>query len=276
MPRCVKCGREIPAGYTYCPNCGAEQIPVAAAAPTPPKKSRRKFLGAGIAVAVAVVLGFLGWRQYGEDLKDWLNRILGGEPTKTTTVTTKPTTPTLTTPKPTTTVTTTPTTTTAATTTTETPTLVWPIDKPVPPERDWEKTVYPYIEVLGGTTTAWGAEGYKLEFFLQNSGEGPSFCTVMELYAGPYRTETWSNPLRDYELVERRTVILHPGEVKRVGLWHRIPAGVGSGTLVACCYDPLYDPREFRMDSGAPLNSLFGATPLEKHRQATFGGYLYT
>jgi len=244
-------------------------------------------LGAGIAAAAVIVLGFLGWRQYGEDLKDWLERILGGEPTTTTTLTTKPS---PTTPQTTTTGTTTPmttttpittttphttTTATTATTTTETPTLVWPIDKPEPPEMSWEKTAYPYIEVLGGTTTAWGSEGYRLEFFLQNSGEAPSFCTVMELYAGPYHTEQFDNPLRDYELVERKTVILHPGEIKRVDLWHRIPAGIGSGTLIACCYDPLFDPREIGMDTDAPLNSLWGASPLEKHRQFTFGGYLY-
>jgi len=286
LTRCVKCGKEFPGEYSYCPNCGAEQTPVAAAAATAPKKGRRGFLKAGIAAIALILLGFLGWHQYGEDLKDWLKRVLGGEPTTTTTTTKPPTTaPATTTPTTTTAATTVPTTTTTATptatattttTTAETPTLVWPIDKPVPPERVWESAVNPYIEAAGGVTTAHGPEGYEHQFFVGNLGDAPSFCTVVELYAGPYHSELWDNPLRDYHLVDRKTVVLHPGESKSISLRYRRAAGTGSGTLVAACYDPLLDPRGFRMESDAPLSTLYNPATRVTHRHVSFGGYVYS
>jgi len=289
LTRCVKCGKEFPGEYSYCPNCGAEQTPVAAAAATAPKKGRRGFLKAGIAAIALILLGFLGWHQYGEDLKDWLKRVLGGEPTTTTTTTKPPTTMATTTPTTTTTTltTATPTTTATATTTTteETPTLVWPMNKPEPPRRDWLKMVNPYLKA--------GGQGDLGEAMIAalNLGDAFSYCATIDLYLAPdpgapedhlqARLKDCALAIRwsgqavppggrlDFYITDKINARDWPDKFKEelrrayTGLNFvdviYLPAAFKEGlpNHVVVVYDPLLDPRGFRMDGDAQLKTLF-------------------
>lgn len=44
--------------------------------------------------------------------------------------------------------------------------------------------------------------------WIRNSGDAPSYSTVVELYDGPYSEES---PLKDYRLVDYASLILQPG-----------------------------------------------------------------
>lgn len=264
---CLSCGKEVPVGARFCDGCGAELRVQQAPQPSAPahststrKTSRRKYLVGALAAAMALIGGYLTLKKIP----------FPGEPTPTSTPKPTPTpSPTLT---PTPTFTPTPTPTPSPTpkptpTPTPTPTLVWPRDKPQPVKKNWEKITTPYLEATWGVTTAHGSEGYKQEIWIRNSGDAPSYSTVVELYDGPCSGES---PLKDYRLADYTSLILQPGEEKVVSLWVRRPAGTGRARFIGICYDPLLDPRGFRMDSEAALKTI------ERHRHVMLGGYFYS
>jgi len=277
MPFCPKCGKEVSPDALFCPYCGAPLTPVEK------KKSRRKLLGALIGVGAFSVLGFLAYRYYGSEIKAVVDELLGKTTTitKTTTAkatgTTAPETTTGTTiTSATSTTTTTPSTklpatstlttatssytatstseTATTTATTSSTTTAPPTVTAIPelPERDWSRSLTPYIRVGG---QAWYTEA---ETCVINEGDIASYYVFAELYGGPspWRRELKfiDHPLNSFELMWRKIITLNPGQ--RVDFKFELDESAPK-VLVWVAYDPIFDPKGFRMNSDEKLRAVF-------------------
>jgi len=263
MPYCPKCGREVSPEDSFCRNCGTSLVPVVQYPPThpvvapPPKRSRRKFIGAVVGISALALLGFFAYQQYGKELE----KLFGQETTSTTKIvtTSKQTTtaqPYVTTTAGTTTITTTTSPySTTTTTTTTTPAVAWPRDKPEWIERDWEETVYPYLVAYCQ------AEREAVETTVVNEGNATAYFAVLELYAlGRYRFDEpnrhLDHSLRELVLLRRFSgIVLHPGERKNFQFVIDAPPKIYD-PVVWICYDPILDPKGFSVDSNAELRSV--------------------
>jgi hypothetical protein len=281
MVYCSRCGREVDPLWTHCPYCGAPLTP-AAQQPVPEKrKDRRKLVAALVGLSGLLGLGYVAYRYYGDEIIAIIERLSGqaGQPTeaKTTTITktiesttsqssseaatTSSEALTTTSPQYTTTLTTTPTTspttsTTETLTTTTSPTTATYVI-PELPERAWEELTYPYITV--------GGQAYldEAQTNVINEGDAPSFYTVLELYQGPVPSRVpglkfIEHPLNSFKLTWRKVVTLNPGQRLDFDFSGSI---LSYDVLVWVCYDPILDPRGFRMDSDAPLSIIFRRGP---------------
>lgn len=129
------------------------------------------------------------------------------------------------------------------------------------PERVWERLAYPYIRVGGQ------AMHDKVQVNVTNEGDSPSFYTVLEFYQSsvPNRypeLKLIEHPLNSFKPMWRRITSLAPGQRLDFDLSGVTPR---HEVLVWVCYDPLLDPRRFRMDSDAELRSIFRSS-LERER----------
>lgn len=274
MVYCSRCGKEVDPQWTHCPYCGNPLIPSYQQPVPEKKKSRRKLVAGLIGLSGFLGLGYVAYRYYGDELIAFIESILGhGGPsteTRTTTITTTSelttsrssattsstplesitTTTTQTTPPPPTTqLTTTQTETSMSTTSSTTSTFT----VSGLPERDWDNIVYPYLWV--------GGQAYYdgIQTCVQNDGDAPSFYTVLELYQGPLinrapEIKYIDHPLNNFVLTWRKIVTLNPGQRLDFDLSGARPS---YEVLIWVCYDPILDPRVFRMDSDAPVRTIF-------------------
>lgn len=99
----------------------------------------------------------------------------------------------------------------------------------------------------------------EVKVSVTNEGDAPSFYTVLEFYQGPIpnrypELKLIEHPLNSFKLAWRRVSSLAPGQRLDFDLSGVTPK---YEVLVWVCYDPLLDPRRFRMDSDASLRSVF-------------------
>jgi len=275
MVYCSRCGREVDPLWTHCPYCGAP-LAQAAQQPVPEKrKDRRKLVAALVGLLGLLGGGYVVYRYYGDEIMAIIESLSkqAGQPTITKTTTFTQTTELTTSQSSSEAVTTTsqttssPATTSSATTTSSasltTSTTVASTTSTSPttttyvipglPERDWEAISYPYIWV--------GGQAYynDVETVVINKGDAPSFYTVLELYQGPIPsrapdTPYIAHPLNSFRLTWRKVVTLSPGQRLDFDLSGVPPIG---DVLIWVCYDPLLDPKRFRMDSDAEVRSIW-------------------
>ncbi|MCC6023200.1 MAG: zinc ribbon domain-containing protein [Thaumarchaeota archaeon] len=279
MKYCPKCGRKLEIQSPYCPFCGASLTEYLQAQYYSKKKDRRKAIAAILGISGLLGLGFIAFRYYGDEIYELLNRIAGAGRTTTVTKTIELTEAsetstfftttywTETTSSSTSTSSTSPlaTSTTSAlpstsesseTTSTEVTSMTTRTTRatavPKIPDRDWDRIIFPYIEVGGQ------AEYDQVEVIVSNRGSAPSFYTVMELYTGPVERipgiKYVEYPLSSFSLAWRRVTTLNMGQ--RVDIdFSELPSS--HEVLIWVCYDPILDPRNFRMDSDAQLRSVY-------------------
>ncbi|MEM1518230.1 MAG: zinc ribbon domain-containing protein [Nitrososphaerota archaeon] len=279
MVYCSRCGREVDPQWTHCPYCGNPLTP-AYQRPVPKKKSRRSLVAALIGLSGFLGLGYVAYRYYGDEIIAFIESISGqvrpSTEIRTTTLTktselttsqssaTTPSTPietqitttsqvTTTTPSLTTQLTTTQTETSMTTTSSATSTYT----VSGMPERAWDSIAYPYL-VVGGQ-----AYYEEVKTSVTNEGDAPSFYTVLELYQGPVPSRIpglkyIEHPLRSFKLTWRKIITLNPGQRIDLDLSGITPQ---HEVLVWVCYDPILDPRGFRMESDAELRSIYRGGP---------------
>lgn len=285
MGYCSNCGREVDPQWTHCPYCGAPLIPTYQQPAPRKKKTRRGVVAALIGFSGLLGLGYVAYRYYGDEIIAFIEGISGqlgpSTGTRTTTLTktselttsqssattsstpmeTRTTTATQTTSSPLTTQLTTthteltPTHTETSTTTTSSATSTFTVSEL--PEREWQSIAYPYLLV--------GGQAYyeEVKTTVINEGNAPSFYTVLELYQGPVPSRIPSlkyieHPLRSFRLTWRKIITINPGQRIDFDLSGITPQ---HEVLIWVCYDPILDPRGFRMDSDAELRSIYRSGP---------------
>ena len=273
MEYCPKCGKKLGIQSSYCPFCGAPLTEHLQAQYHADKRDRRKAIAAILGISGLLGLGLIAFRYYGDEIYELLNKITGAGGTTTVTKTIKPTEASETSSPSTTTysaeitsssastsLTSPPTTSTTATSpstsesieTTSTETIsttrtTRTTAVPRIPDRDWDRIIFPYI-VVGGQTAY---EEFKVT--VENRGTAPSFYTVMELYTSSGAMDL-DRPLNSFSLVWRRAITLNAGQRIEID-FSELP--LSHEALVWVCYDPILDPKSFRMDSGVQLRSIY-------------------
>lgn len=261
MPFCPKCGKEVPEKAVFCPFCGTEIT-------STQKKPghRRRVVGMLVGLGALAALGFVAYRYYGSELRVILDELMEKLCRKRTETFTKPlktlskssettfpsatTSPPITSPSTTTVSTPPPTSLTAVTTSAATAqTTITVSDLP---SRDWSITLTPYLFA--------GGQAYRDEIRMvaMNNGDASAYNAVLELYGGPYPRiddRKWiDHPLNSFHLLWREVAVLHPGqraEFKFTASEH------WPEMLIWLAYDPILDPKGFRMDSSDHVRSIF-------------------
>lgn len=278
MVYCSRCGKEVDPQWTHCPYCGNPLIPTYQQSVPEKKKSRRKLVAGLIGLSGFLGLGYVAYRYYGDEIIAFIENISRqvspSTETRTTTLTktselitsqssattsstslgSTTTTTTQTTPSSLTTqLTSTQTETSTSTTSSATSTTTSTFTISGLPERDWGSIVYPYLVV--------GGQAYydEAQTNVRNDGDAPSFYTVLELYQGPLidrapEIKYIDHPLNSFVLTWRKVVTLNPGQRLDFDLSEIRPS---YEVLIWVCYDPILDPRGFRMNSDAPIRTIF-------------------
>lgn len=124
------------------------------------------------------------------------------------------------------------------------------LPKIIAPLKKWGEVATPYLVI--NDPSPWFKEPplngtCDVNITVRNEGNATSYCTVVELYEGPFMVIT-PPFVKDCELRGRKVVELHPGVERQLTLSYVRKRSAGQA--IGICYDPFHDPKAFEKGIG--------------------------